>query len=467
MRHIIFSIAVFFTLLPLPLFSQDSDLLSKEFHAGRRQAFRELMPEKSAAVFFANPVRNRNNDVDFQYAQNSDFYYLTGYTEPHSMIIIFKEETAAGADKVKSNEIIFVQDRDLQAEIWNGKRLGKEGVNQKLGFANVYLNKDFKDFEIDFTQFERVLVYFPEGIKNERGTTADLYDLVEQFKSKAAADKYDIVRIRKYMAQLREIKLPEEIALMQKAIDMSCLAQIELMKALEPGMTEYQAQAIIEYMFKSNGSEYTGYPSIVGGGENSCVLHYITNRKKLRANDMLLTDAGAEYHGYTADVTRTMPVDSKFSPEEREIYNLVLKSQLAGIEACKPGNSFQSTDEAARKVIAEGLVQLGIIKEEDEARRYFMHGTSHYLGLDVHDAGTYGALKPGVVITVEPGVYIPSGSPCDRKWWDIGVRIEDDVLITAEGHRVMSDKAPKTIEEIERIMQEKSFFNELMPPLGD
>jgi Xaa-Pro aminopeptidase len=230
---------------------------------------------------------------------------------------------------------------------------------------------------------------------------------------------------------------------------------------LEPGMKEYQAQAVAEYIFKKEGSEYVGYPSIVGGGENSCILHYETNRKKLEAGNLLVIDAGAEYHGYTADVTRTLPVNGVFSPEEKAIYNIVLEAQEAGIKACKQGVEFRATHKATVAIVQKRLKELGIIKESNDFMKYFFHGTSHYLGLDVHDAGNYGKLAPGNIITVEPGIYIPAGSDCDPKWWNIGVRIEDDVLITGGEPEVLSGKLPKKTEEIETLMKEESLFNKI------
>jgi Xaa-Pro aminopeptidase len=214
-------------------------------------------------------------------------------------------------------------------------------------------------------------------------------------------------------------------------------------------------------MFKKDGSEYVGYPSIVGGGENSCILHYETNRKKLESGNLLVIDAGAEYHGYTADITRTLPVDGTFSPEEKAIYNIVLEAQEAGIKACKAGSEFRATHKAAVAVIQKRLLELGVIKDSNDFMKYFFHGTSHYLGLDVHDAGNYGRLAPGQIITVEPGIYIPAGSPCDKKWWNIGVRIEDDVLITTGEPEVLSGKLPKKAEEVEALMKEESLFNQI------
>ena len=257
------------------------------------------------------------------------------------------------------------------------------------------------------------------------------------------------------MAKLREIKTKEEMYLLRKAISITCDAQSELMKVLKPEMKEYQAEAVVEAIFKLNGAEYPGYPSIVGAAENSCILHYTTNRKTMKGNHLLLSDVGAEYHGYTADVTRTIPVDGKYSEEEKIIYNIVLEAQNKAIEACKVGNPFYITNTIATTVVSQRLQELGIIKSPLGMRRYFMHGTSHYLGLDVHDPGTRGVFQPNTVITVEPGIYIKEGSPCDPKWWNIGVRIEDDILITNDEPENLSGCVPRTVDEIEALMKKK------------
>ncbi len=438
----------------------DTDLLPKEFHKGRRDSLRKLMPDSSVAVIFANPVRNRANDVDYQYSQDPNFYYLTGLVEPHSMLILFKEKQVLGKDT--TTEIIFVQDRDLRREAWNGKRLGIEGVKTKLGIKTVFLNTEFADYnKIDFSKFRKVYTLkFYDDVRDDKEDRGDLYSLIRHFRIKTDSKRknLDDYQLGQYLSQLREVKTTEELILMRKAINMSCEAHQELMRSLQPGMKEYQAQAIVEYVFKKNGSEYPGYPSIVGGGENSCILHYNTNRKKLSGKNVLVCDAGAEYHGYTADVTRTLPVDGKFSEQEKIIYNIVLEAQLAGIKACKPGADFRAPHKAAVAVIQKRLLELKIIKKPDDYLTYFFHGTSHYLGLDVHDAGLFGRLSAGNIITVEPGVYIPAGSDCDPKWWDIGIRIEDDILIRDEGNEVMSSCVPKTVEEIEALMAKDGIF---------
>lgn len=443
--------------------SYDTDLLSKEFHKGRRDALRKSLPDNTCAVFFAGAERKRANDTKFIYHQDPDFYYLTGLNEPNSMIIIFKEFQTF-YDTIITNELIFVQGRNPAQESWTGKLLGIAGVKDKLGFNLPFSNQQFADFKIDFSRFAKVYhKEFNNDIADNKDDRGDLFSLIKHFRSKTEypPNNPDHTSLSGFMATLREVKLPEELVLMRKAIDMTCLAHAEIMRALEPGMKEYQAQAVVEYMFRNQGSEYVGYPSIVGGGENSCILHYETNRKKLDGGDLLVIDAGAEYHGYTADVTRTLPVDGTFSIQEKIIYNIVLEAQEAGIKACVAGAEFRAAHKAAVAVIQKRLVEQGIIKHPNDFIDYFFHGTSHYLGLDVHDPGNYGKLSPGQIITVEPGIYIPTGSKCDPKWWNIGVRIEDDVLITNGQPEVLSGKLPKKVEEIEALMKEESLFNKI------
>ncbi|MDQ3192402.1 MAG: aminopeptidase P family protein [Bacteroidota bacterium] len=439
-------------------FQYENDLLTNEFHQGRREALKKLMPENSVAVFFSNPIRNRANDVDFEFHQDPDFYYLTGLREPNSMLILFKEKQTI--DSVQTDEIIFVQNRNPKLEMWNGRRLGKSGVEKILAFQAIKINNEFADFDFDFSSFNEILHKpFFNDVRDDVKDKGDLFSLIMHFKSKTENSLFvNSEKLEFFMAGLREVKLPQEMVLLRKAIDATVRAHIELMKALEPEMTEYQSEAIVEYFFKTMGAENPGFPSILGGGENSCILHYTSNRKTLFDNDLLVIDIGAEYHGYTADVTRTLPVNGKYSEEQKIIYNIVLEAQNAGIKACKAGNKFWQPHNEATRVIQKRLKEIGVIKYPMESSLYFMHGSSHYLGLDVHDPGLYGSLAPGNVITVEPGIYIPEGSPCDPKWWNIGVRIEDDILITNGEPENLSGKAPRTIAEIEKLMQEQSLF---------
>ncbi|WP_099572926.1 aminopeptidase P N-terminal domain-containing protein [Maribacter sp. 4U21] len=273
--------------------------------------------------------------------------------------------------------------------------------------------------------------------------------------------------ISEIMSTLRETKTEEEMVLLKKAIEISTVGQIEVMKAMHPNMSETEIQGVHEYVYKKYGAEYEGYPSIVGGGNNGCILHYIENNKTKVGDDLVLMDLGAEYHGYTADVTRTIPANGKFTKAQKQIYDIVYDAQEAGIRASVVGAPFQAPGKASSEVVTNGLLKLGIIKEASEARTYFPHGTSHYLGLDVHDKGTYGPFKPNTVITVEPGIYIPEGSDCDKKWWGIAVRIEDDILITADGPVNLSAMAPRTTAAIEEMMKQPSPLDDFKLPALD
>lgn len=442
----------------------DEDLLTPDFHRKKREALRKLMPANSVAVFFSNPVRNRSNDVNYEYHQDPNFYYLTGLTEPDAVLVIFKEQNAYG--EVITNEIIFVQPRDSSDEKWTGKRLGTKGVKEKLGIETAYENLQFAEFEFHFKKFDKVMVTgIPDDVRDDKMDRGDLYSMIRTFKrdTDSLGKIFNKSTLNSLMAELRQVKSSEEIYMIRKACSITCDAITELMRNLHPGMKEYQGEAIVEFLFHSHGAEHSGYPSIMGSGENGCVLHYETNRKTMKGNELIVCDVGAEYHGYTADVTRTLPVDGKFSTEERAIYELVLKAQTEAIALCKPGAKFWDPNNKAVEIIARGLMDLGIITRLGDVKLYFPHGTSHYLGLDVHDAGLYDALAPGQVITVEPGIYIPEGSKCDKKWWNIGVRIEDDILITATGYENLSQCVPRDIDEIERIMAEKGKLEDFYP----
>jgi Xaa-Pro aminopeptidase len=232
------------------------------------------------------------------------------------------------------------------------------------------------------------------------------------------------------------------------------------MKSCEPGMFEYQLQAVVEYCFTQAGAEYTGFPSIIGSGPNTQSYHYEANRRKMQSGELVVMDIGAEYHGYTADVTRTIPVNGKFNPAQREIYELVLQAQHVAIDTIYPGMIMADVEKKAMKVIAGGLIQLGIAKDSDDVKKYCPHGMSHFIGLDVHDDGSIGKLVPGMVMAVEPGIYIPEGSNCHQKFWNIGIRIEDDVVVTDEGRSVLSAFAPQSVEDIEALMKKKGIGNQ-------
>jgi Xaa-Pro aminopeptidase len=471
-------VTVLLVLLYAPLFSQNNDLpddyLSAAFHAGRRDSLRNLMPDNSVTLVLAYPTRTFSNDVDYVYHPNPDLYYFTGYKEPHSLLLVFKEPQKA-ADGSTYKELLFIQKRDARAEQWTGKRMGTEGVKSQLGINNVYNGEDFKDFKIDFSGFSQIIFQtLPDDVDDSRYDKADLYDLIQQFKQKAVIpDNYStdkrLATNQQYMqltAALREIKTEEEMVLLRKAVEISCIGQNEVMKAVRPSMSEREIQGLHEFVHKKYGAENVGYPSIVGAGNNGCVLHYEENEKLHVENRLVLMDVGAEYHGYSADVTRTVPANGKFTAEQKAIYEIVYEAQEMAFTLCKNGTPMQELEKQSREVVANGLMKLGIISKKEDVNKYYPHGLSHHIGMDVHDRGTYKNLKKGMVITIEPGIYIPENSACDKKWWGVAVRIEDDVLIKEKDYELLSFSAPRKAEDVEKMAAQKSALDDfILPPL--
>jgi Xaa-Pro aminopeptidase len=457
-----------------------NDFLGKEWHKQRRQKLRESLPTNSVAVFFANAVRNRSNDVDYTYHQDPNFFYLTGYREPEAVLFVFKDKQTA-ANGTQYDEIIFVQERNALREMWTGRRLGADGTKAQLGFDQAFAGSEFKKYNVDFSKFAEILFYdFRNDVRDNARDSADLYSLIEEFKVKVNYPKKDASTLNiakeqpknnlntrglyKIMADLRGIKTPEELVMLRKAVLISCVGQAEVMKAIEPGMSEREVQGIHEYVYKKYQAEDLGYPSIVGGGHNGCILHYVENYKPSLTNkELILMDLGAEFHGYTADITRTIPVNGKFSPEQKAIYELVLEAQEASMKACKPGVEMGQLSTVSREVINKGLAKLGVIKSDTSKHLYFPHGVSHHIGLDVHDAGGR-TLAENMAITIEPGIYIPDDSKCDKKWWGIAVRIEDDYLVNKEGCELLSGYAPRTVADIEAMMKQPSPLDKFKLP---
>jgi len=506
-----------------------TDYLTPAFHKGRREAFRALMPAGSVALIFAFPERTFSKDVDHPYHQNPDLYYLSGYGEPDALLILFKDMQGQG--DTAYNELFFVRKRDPLQETWTGRRLGVEGVKNKLGFKRVFEGKDFASYPIDFSKYSVALgASIPNDVKSDE-TGSDLLGLMKSAKAKGFKESAnpDLDNIKQMVSQratygnrtriiaflnrpgemyenfrkdpeiaallsatdsasyekarsamgakpspqlafteilntLREIKTPEEMDLVRKSARISALAHSEVMKAVTPDMSEHQAEGIQTYVHKYYGAEEEGYPPIVGAGGNGCILHYEENSATKIDNQLLLMDVACMYHGYSADVTRAIPANGKFTTEQKAIYQLVYDAQEATIGLCREGATFQQVEAKAREVLTDGMLKLGLIKTKEEISRYYPHGCSHYIGLDVHDVGHYTDLKANMVITVEPGIYIPAGSPCDKKWWNIGVRIEDDILITKTGHENLSIAAPRTWQDVEKMMAQKSGFSGIVLP---
>jgi Xaa-Pro aminopeptidase len=467
---------------------QPADLLTADFHKSRRAALRTIMPQKSVAVFFANPERNRANDVSYRYHQDPNFYYLTGSEEPSAVLLVFKDMQTITNETF--NEIIFVRPHQALKEMYDGVRLGREGARDQLKFKVAYEGTDFKNYPIDFSSYEKVMFYdFFDDVR-DLSETADLYELIEQFKEKVGYQKkemnvtieprknnIDLLALDLLMKKLRGIKTPEEIQLLRTAVNISTVGQLEVMKSIRPGMSEMQIQGLHEFIHKSYAAADQGYGSIVGAGHNGCVLHYVDNEKaSIEDGDLILMDVGAEYRGYSADITRTIPINGKFTKEQKIIYDLVYKAQEATRKICKEGVSFKTLEQTANGVINEGLVALGLYKSIDKKdmvdpatgrNRYNPHGCCHHIGLDVHDKGEYDELKEGMVITIEPGIYIRNESTSDKIWWNIPVRIEDDFLVQKEGCELLSTMAPRKSEEIEKVMLEPGAFDNLkLPEVG-
>jgi Xaa-Pro aminopeptidase len=484
-------------------FSQDAenlptDYLTKQFHAGRREALRQVMPPNSVAVIFAYPERLFSNDVNYPYHQNPDLYYFSGYNEPRSVLFIFKDQQVT--DNRKYNEAFFIQRKDPLMERWTGRRMGVDKVKSDLGFDMVFDGDKFKNFPVDFSKFDKILIEALPFSDNDPSDSADLSDLTEQFRIKAgipktysqevenslsylaqygnmrnlnyftgelkkmiangslpgeysAGDqltvqditnikdqegldrakekmktkKINIILYNQYVGGLRQIKTPEELKLLRKSVDISSVAHAEVMKAIQPGMSERELQAIFEFVHKKYGAEEEGYPPIVGAGNNGCILHYEENSNTNFGSEMVLMDVASEYHGYSADVTRTVPSNGKFTTEQKAIYDLVYNAQEEVFKLCRDGSTFDTIENRSREVVADGLLA-------------------------------------NMAITVEPGIYIPQNSGCDKKWWGIAVRIEDDVLITKDGYELLSKHAPRKSEEVEKKVAEKSVLNDFLLP---
>lgn len=422
-----------------------SPSLSPDFHRERREALREKMPENSVTILVTNPQQKRSFSSTFKFKQNTDLYYFSGINEPNVVLFVFKEKFDFQGQQV--DEILFISPKDPTKELWDGIMLGEEGAKKASSVNMVLSNKNLKDLTFISENISIAFSILPE-FDNSRDNQL-LRQFVEKINSKFAS--LNPKQMQSWLNQLRGIKTKDEIAVMREAINISGKGHIEAMKAIKRGVSERQVQAVHEFTQRVMGSDDAGYLPIIGADNNGCILHYHENSKTNLKDRLILMDVGAEYKNYTGDITRTVPVNGKFNQEEKLIYQLVLNALEAGINVAKNGASFYNIETACRSIIDQGLADLGLINKGDK-HNFFPHGVSHHLGLDVHDRGEYGKLKPGMIITIEPGVYIPDNSPVDKKWWGIGIRIEDNILITDNGNENLSAFVPKTIVDIEKIM---------------
>jgi Xaa-Pro aminopeptidase len=422
------------------------------------QEFMRRMDQKSVAIIPGAREATRSNDTQYRFRQDSDFYYLTGFEEPDSIAVI-----APGREHKYT---LFVRPRDPEQEIWVGHRAGVEGAKSDFGADESFPIAEFPEKLEDILDGAEKLYY-------RLGVNADLDNtIIRQIAQMRAMNRKPIhpprmiIDSATIVHEMRVFKSPEEIELMQKAADIAAEAHVEAMKAVRPGMKEYEVEALIEQIFRRHGAAGPSYTSIVGAGVNATVLHYINNDGELKDGELLLVDAGAEYKGYASDITRTFPINGRYSKAQREIYDLVLETQMSCVEMVRPGVTHDELKSHSVEMLTEGMVKLGLLKgkpadliEEEKYKQFYMHGLGHLLGIDVHDVGIYyydkqsRALEPGTVMTVEPGIYVaPDTKDIPEQYLGIGVRIEDDVLCTSNGPRVLTTKVPKQADEIEALM---------------
>ena len=416
---------------------------------------------RSIAIIATSPVAMRNRDADYKYRADSSFFYLTGFAEPEAVAVIETFDT----EEEGYSYSLFCRERNREMEIWNGYRAGIDGAMQDYDADEAYPIDLLDEGILEKLQNKDQLFY-------RIGHNADFDARVAKWIATASGESRrgtsapaQVIQLDRIIDEMRLHKDDNEIELMQIASDISADAHTQAMRAVRPGMMEYALEAELNYIFGKNGG-VPAYNSIVGGGENACILHYVENDKALKDGDLVLIDAAAEYQLYASDITRTFPVNGKFSPEQKALYNVVLDAQIAAINAVQIGNSYKEPHNVAVRILVQGLLDLGLMQgdiddiiEKEAFRQFYMHGTGHWLGMDVHDVGAYkvdGEWRPyeeGMVVTVEPGVYIaPDDETVDAKWRGIGIRIEDDVVATANGPLVLTAKVVKTVEDIEALM---------------
>ena len=425
----------------------------------RRKELMAQMEPNSIALLAAAPRRVRNNDAEYRYRQSSDFYYLTGFTEPDALLALIP-------GRKQGEAVLFCQEKNPEKELWQGKLLGPDAATKELGVDDAYPIGDVDEILPGLIE-GRDRVYYAMG--SDLHFDEKVMGWVRTIKEKNKLGGHppgEFLMLNPLLHELRLIKSTNEIKLMETAAKISGEGHRRAMAQCKPGMYEYELEAELNYAFTRGGSLAPAYVSIVGAGDNACILHYDVNNAKIKDGDLVLIDAGCEYEHYASDITRTFPASGKFSPEQKAIYELVLKAHEAAVAAVKPGVAWDAPHNASVKVITQGLVKLGLLKgkvpqliKSEAYKEFYMHRVGHWIGLDVHDVGDYKIddkwrlLEAGMVTTIEPGIYIsPNNKKVAAKWRGIGVRIEDDVLVTRSGSRILSAGVPRTVAEIEQHM---------------
>lgn len=434
-------------------------MISKKEYADRRKDLMSMMADSSIAVIAAAPEKVRSKDTLYPYKQSTNFSYLSGFSEPCSVMLLIP-------NRQQGECVLFCRDKDLLRETWDGLRLGPIEAKQALAFDDAFPIDDIDDILPGLLEGKSHIYYSAgkdKAFDKQLIQWVDEVTLDKESDSEPCCEQVDLDHL---LAELRLIKSAAEIKLMRKAADISAEAHCRAMRFCQPGQYEYQLQAEIEHQFMMSGATGPAYTSIVGGGKNACILHYIENQSALKSGDLVLIDAGCEYQNYAADITRTFPINGKFSTAQAAIYDIVLAAQTAAINCISPGVTYDQANKATIEVITQGLVELGILKGDVEQlitegayREFYMHSVSHWLGMDVHDVGDYKinnqwrVYEAGMLLTIEPGIYIAADNQnVDKKWRGIAVRIEDDILVTKAGREVLTDGVPKQRDQIESLM---------------
>jgi len=424
----------------------------------RRHLFSNSMLDNSMAIFPANEELIRSNDTEFRFRQNSDFYYLTGFNEPEACLLLIKRKGAISS-------VLFNRKKDKTAEIWHGYRLGQAAAITELSMDQAFAIDELEVILVDLLAGIET-VYYP--VLSGLSLDTRLQTILNKLRNKTRSGLIATNQFLNWQPQLHEMRLfksDAEKELMRKAGEISALGHVRAMQQCKPGMWEFQLQLEVEYEFARQGTRDIAYNSIVAGGNNACILHYTENDKQLKDGDLVLIDAGAEYQGYAGDITRTFPVNGRFTEEQAAIYQLVLDCQLFALEQVKPNISMLAINKLVVRKMCEGLLALGILQgdletliQEDKHKDFYMHGLGHFIGLDVHDVGDSGSieiprlLEKGMAITIEPGLYISNDADVEDCWKGIGVRIEDDVIVTDTGCEILTSAVPKSIQDIEALM---------------
>ena len=433
--------------------------ISRAEFARRRKHLMSMMEKHSIAIIPAAHEVTRSRDTEYPFRQDSDFFYLTGFNEPDAVLVLVP-------GRRQGQVIMFCRDKDPERELWDGRRAGPDGVVSDFGMDDAFPVGDIDDILPGLME-GRQRIYYSIGHNDafDRRVMSWVNHIRQQVRS-GATPPGDFTDLAFLLHEQRLVKSAQELRIMRKAGEISAKAHIKAMETCRPGRWEYHLESAINHEFAEHGARFPAYNSIVGGGANACILHYTENEAQLKDGDLVLIDAGCEYQGYAADITRTFPVNGSFSPEQRAIYDLVLKAQRAAIKKVKPGGTWNQPHDTTVKVITRGLIELGLLKGNERDliksgayRDFYMHRAGHWIGLDVHDVGDYQVdgkwrqLEPGMVLTIEPGIYIaPNNTRVPKKWRGIGVRIEDDVAVTKDGHEVLTADVPKDADAIEALM---------------